>query len=1191
MNDLDTIISPLVQKQFPGFYEEEGPLFILFTTEYFKWLETKELITSGTNIAGQSLFYSRSILTYSDVDKTIEDFLVYFSQKYLQGIDFNIASNKRTLIKGANDLYKSKGTPRSVDLLFRLVFGTRVEVFLPGDNILKPSDGTWVVPQYLELTASTRTKSLIGKQITGSKSGAIGFIEYVITRNIKGKIIDIAYLSNAQGTFSTGDIITEDGIIENAPKVSGSLTTLSLTTNGQDFSVGEEVYLTSARGTEGIARVTGIVSETGKVQFSLVNGGWGYSTTANTMLSSKVFFTSNTRNSNSSITTFEEFEPVQQDILNLTVNNFTQSFSVGELVYNPNANAGIVNYVNQIAGSNTANVYVTPINGANLVANSIIFSSNQAVIVTETTTFFEAGKKIYQQISGSNSTTTGVITSVSNAVLLVINATSISANGLHVGTYIKQNTTQASGVVRVIPKESNFAATNVNIIAVTSTTGTFNNTNVLTAYSDPDFTVQLATATPTYTSNGYVYTVGEVTSSNSTFANRNWNTSSVAVSLAEPTTNVNISIASDVGGKLELYTDISATATVIGSNTSALGVININNTFYGNPNTIVRGTFSNTYANLTSISTGVGANFNIGIVDNSETVRLSPDTIYSNNDGLGSNSVRFASMLIAGANSTYGNMSSVFISSGGSGYSNTNKVTFSGGNTGVSSYGAANATIITDASGVIAAVGLSVNVGAGYITSPTVSIVNATGGSTGVGTGANLVPSFHLGFVKNPMGDINTPLLDLLRFETLTIGSIATLTGINPGENYNVDPFVLAIEPYVAAYGKRDFIISAYSTSNTPPPVIGEYVVQTSEVPATSIVSNTYSGNTNNVYEVSEVVYSTDGVSNVAVGTLYSSAFSIGANGFTSVVTDVVGSFQNTVNTTILTVSTNTSFSPGSKITQGTANGILITSNTSRLVVSSVLGTFQVNATAVSSNTGGTATVSAVANTRVYTLIGSTSKMVSSINSVSACTASALAKGIVGSYSSVTSNATHITYSINVKRRSLFTEYYVDNTYHLIGTTSGANLTITSVTDDMLSDVTGFNAVITANVVTSEGSLSNLSVIDSGFGYVQDESVTITSADGTRTATAKANILEQGKSAGYYTTTRGFLDNNKYIHDGDYYQEYSYHLNSTLPFNPYSDILKQIVHVAGTKLFGSLVRVSDVVVQNTETAVSYITTS
>jgi hypothetical protein len=217
--------------------------------------------------------------------------------------------------------------------------------------------------------------------------------------------------------------------------------------------------------------------------------------------------------------------------------------------------------------------------------------------------------------------------------------------------------------------------------------------------------------------------------------------------------------------------------------------------------------------------------------------------------------------------------------------------------------------------------------------------------------------------------------------------------------------------------------------------------------------------------------------------------------------------------------------------------------------------------------------------------------MVSSINSVSACTASALAKGIVGSYSSATSNATHITYSINVKRRSLFTEYYVDNTYHLIGTTSGANLTITSVTDDMVSDVIGFNAVITANVATSEGSLSNLSVIDSGFGYVQDESVTITSADGTRTATAKANILEQGKSAGYYTTTRGFLDNNKYIHDGDYYQEYSYQVNSTLPFNQYSDILKQIVHVAGTKLFGSLVKVSDVVVQNTETAVSYITTS
>ena len=1192
MNDLDTLISPLVQKQFPGFYEEEGPLFILFATEYFKWLESSSYITNGNNIAGQSLYYSRNLLTYSDVDKTIDSFLVYFSQKYLQGIDFNVTSNKRTLIKGANDLYKSKGTPRSIDLLFRLVFGTKVEVFLPGDNILKPSDGTWVVPQYLELTTAARTKSFIGKQITGSKSGAIGFIEYIITRNIQGKVIDIAYLSNVQGTFSTGDIITDNGIIEGAPKVAGSLTSLSLTVSGQDFTVGEEVYLTSARGKEGIARVTGTISETGKVQFILLDGGWGYSTSANTTLSSKVFFISNTRNTNTSITTFEEFEPVKQDILNLTVNNFNQSFTVGELVYNPNANAAIVNYVSQVAGSNTANVYITPINSANIIANTILFSANQSVIVTETSTYFEPGRRIYQQITGSNTTTTGVITSVSNAALLIINATSISSNGLHVGTYIKQNTTQASGIVRVIPKESNFAATNVNIIAVTSTTGTFNNTNAITAYSDPEFTIQLATATPVYTSNAYVYTVNEVTSSNSTFENRRWRTSSVAVSVTNPTTNGVISIASDVGGKLELYTDISATATVIGSNSTAVGITGIINTFYGNPNTIVYGTFSNTYANLTNISTGTGADFSIGIVDNAETVRVSPDTMYSNNDGLGSNSVKFASMLITGANSTYGNMSSVFISSGGSGYSNTNRVVFTGGNTGAGSFGAANATIITDTSGVITAVGLSSNVGNGYITTPTVSIVNSSGGSTGVGTDASLIPSFHFGFVKFPMGDLSTPLIDVLRFQTLTIGSIATLTGINPGENYNTDPFVIAFEPFIAGYGKRDFIISAYSLAGVPPPVVGEYIVQTSETPAVSVTSNNYSGNTNNLYDTGEIVYSTDGISNTASGILYSTTYSAISNGFVSVITDVIGgSFQNTVSATILTVGTNSSFTPGSKIIQGTANGILVTSNTTKLVVRGVAGTFQANATAVTSNTGGSTTISSTVNTNIYTLIGATSKMISSVNSISACTASAVAKGIVSGYSTIFSNTSLTLYSINVKRRSLFTEFYINNSYPITGTTTGANLTVISVTTDNESRITGFNASIAANVVTSEGSLSNLSVIDSGFGYVQDESVTITSSDGTRVASAKANILEQGRSSGYYTTTRGFLDNNKYIHDGDYYQEFSYQVNSTLPFNQYSDILKQVVHVAGTKLFGSLVKVSDIVIQNTETVASYITTS
>ena len=35
MKEIEKLITPLIDSQFPGFYQEEGPLFVLFLKEYF----------------------------------------------------------------------------------------------------------------------------------------------------------------------------------------------------------------------------------------------------------------------------------------------------------------------------------------------------------------------------------------------------------------------------------------------------------------------------------------------------------------------------------------------------------------------------------------------------------------------------------------------------------------------------------------------------------------------------------------------------------------------------------------------------------------------------------------------------------------------------------------------------------------------------------------------------------------------------------------------------------------------------------------------------------------------------------------------------------------------------------------------------------------------------------------------------
>ena len=375
------------------------------------------------------------------------------------------------------------------------------------------------------------------------------------------------------------------------------------------------------------------------------------------------------------------------------------------------------------------------------------------------------------------------------------------------------------------------------------------------------------------------------------------------------------------------------------------------------------------------------------------------DLLSSNNDGPATLSTAYMDMLITGANSTYGNIAGVYVSSGGTGYSNTNKVIFSGGG---ASTQAANASIITNASGVIASVTPTSNVGVGYTSNPTLTIANSSGGTTGVGTGAVLVPTFRLGFPTLTTGTIVTPLQDLLAPVNLTVGSISSLSEINPGENYNTVPFVLAVEPFVAEFDKHDYIL--FVTNAT-------------------------------------------------------------AN-----------------------------FATGENIQQDLGGAVI-------------------------------------------------------------------AKGVVRSYDPDTG-------ILYVSRRSVFNDFKVTGSNDLTGLSSGATATIISAQADYSTAAIGVNASISANVSTSGGSISSVKVINSGFGYVQDETVDLISEDGNRAAAGKTNIINHGTGEGYYSSTRGFLDDHKYIHDGEYYQEYSYEVQSSIPLDKYSELLKQVVHVSGTRLFG-----------------------
>ena len=262
-----------------------------------------------------SLYLSRNLLNLRDIDTTMDIFLTKFKEKYLCNIEFDTDTNKKLLVKNSFDLYRSKGTSRSIDLFFRLMYGVNSEVYYPGDDLFKLSEGEWFKPQYLEISCvadSSRAIQLIGKFITGVSSGAQAFVEKYIKHRTESGFTHVLYVTNVSGTFKRGELIKSDQVYSDSPSILGSMGALSSIDGiSGGFSIGDIVTVHSVSGINGLAKVTSVNDSTGSIKFDLLNSGWGYSVntgntdpafiqsdSSQTIVSNNVLFLSNLNTGN-----------------------------------------------------------------------------------------------------------------------------------------------------------------------------------------------------------------------------------------------------------------------------------------------------------------------------------------------------------------------------------------------------------------------------------------------------------------------------------------------------------------------------------------------------------------------------------------------------------------------------------------------------------------------------------------------------------------------------------------------------------------------------------------------------------------------------------------------------------------------------------------------------------------------------
>lgn len=967
MREIENTISSLVKTQFPEFYLQEGPRFVDFVQQYYAWMETTNQATNR----------SRNLFNYRDVDKTSQEFVQYFKKKYLDKFPLTSLANTQLLTKHALDIYGSKGTDRGVQLVMRAMFNQPAQVHYPSKNLLKASDGTWVKPVYLELSISDRTKQFVGKEILGNQSGAKAFLETLVKKRINSRYVEVAYLSNVRGNFTTGEYITTvlDTDLTDAPVMIGSMTTLSVVGGGANFSIGDIFDVASPSGKQGKARVTEINNETGKVTFIYTNpldsGGWGYSIAhSNVVVASKMLQVANVYNVNTAVTSFQQFENVTQTFANIAYNTArpnNANFSVGSTIENYYAN-----------GSVAANATIVAVSSSNATDGYIVVAQNVGNVSAVDTTFA-----------------------------------------------IKGTGTQATF-------NANSGVANTTEFITTTSTHTFVNGDIL-VYS----TLTGNTALAALSTGAAYYVVG----ANSTALQLSDTLNGTAIDLTAGLNQTGHVLTKALGsGVIASYADRTATATLMQANSAYVGVVNVSsNGFIITPYANVVGVLSNTTAIVANVSTGTGAAFSVGLLTDTESVMISPDMLSNVN----TQNVVFSSINLNGNNS---------------------------------------------------GAGLQFGVPVTLSTSDT-----AYGG---------------FGFPKFTTSTLDSTLLDCIRMDSTILGSIAGITSINPGSDYNVDPFVVVVDTWVSGYYKHDYLMLITPTLGGF--VRGEQIRQTYDLPATQLTVNSFSGTA--------------------------------ANG-------------DSTTSVILSEKIYQSYANGADRAVGFVNETSIAGGSGTIKLVSVTGTF-VNTTNTSTQmksftTGGTANITLVESSTVPT------------------TARAIVREVVSPT------------LLKLKRINLENTFLNGST--ILGQVSGAIATIDVCVEDLTVPAIGVNANIVANVQTANNVATKLAVYDSGFGYNNLETVTLSKPDSVFEITAIVELGKQGTSEGFYSSTKGFLDSDKKLHDNDYYQEYSYEVITKIPFDTYVDVLKQLMHVAGTKAFGRVDATS--VVNTNMTVINSITIS
>ena len=203
MKTTSQTITNFIDQQIPDYVQEFYPLFVIFVTKYFEFLENT---SNGVQYQLQNIQLNR------DIDTTANELAVEFLNTYAPNLPDSSAVDQTILVKYFRDFYKRKGSESSFRFFFKAFFNDDIEIIYPRDYMFNTSGGDW----YAEKTIRVRSNigdpaKLIHTYVTGVTSGARTVVDNVIKLNAAGGVD--YYDLVLQPRSWVGNFVTSEAIV------------------------------------------------------------------------------------------------------------------------------------------------------------------------------------------------------------------------------------------------------------------------------------------------------------------------------------------------------------------------------------------------------------------------------------------------------------------------------------------------------------------------------------------------------------------------------------------------------------------------------------------------------------------------------------------------------------------------------------------------------------------------------------------------------------------------------------------------------------------------------------------------------------------------------------------------------------------------------------------------------------------